>query len=146
MKTLILILFLSVTCFSQDYVDRLIFYHTNSGAIAADTVGSITLADSVEIQMGYGGQWKLLTSSINDTALITGDDKIAENTVQFSLAKEDYWTHISEARFRIYTTGQDTALSYWIPVGRTSGALTLDVVADTIGTRVDYGKTTLHGN
>lgn len=113
---------------------------------AADTIGSITVSDSVYIQMGKGGQWKLLTSSLNDTAMITGDDKVLEQIVTFTLASESYWTYLEDMRFRILSTGVDTITSGWTSTGLYNGAFILRVKPDTVGTNTFYYDTEFQGN
>lgn len=138
----VLLLFLLPSLsFGQLYINQLLFE-----GITADTVGTIAEADSVEIQMGYNGPWKLLTKSISDTALITVDDKLAENTVEFQTANESWWGHVPMCRVRIYSTGADTATSKWLNIGRLQGAIGLSIVCDTSGTKVDYGSSKIHGN
>jgi len=128
-------------------INTYIFQNPNTYALStADTIGSITSVDSVEIQMGENGHWKLLTAVISDTAMITADDKVAETAVIFNLAAETWWGHVNEVRFRIYSTGVDTTTSFWVPVYYLRGSLTLDVVPDTIGTATHYSKSVLHGN
>jgi len=115
--------------------------------VSGDTIASLTSSDSVECQLySSSAPWKLLTQSVNDTALITADDKSAEQMVQFVLAKETWWTQTPMVRFRIYSTGVDTCTSNWIPVPSLNGALTLHIKPDTSGTNVDYGGSVLSGN
>ena len=113
---------------------------------AADTIGSITSADSVYAQMGKGGQWKLLTSSLNDTAMITADDKAAEQYVTFTLSSESWWSIVRDIRFRILSTGVDTMTSDWVDIGKYNGAFILIVKPDTVGTNTFYGESELYGN
>ncbi len=144
MRKIILLLLLSSTlCFGQFWDN---YFDVAPFSLAADSVGSITLSDSVYVQGQGWDFWKLLTQSSNDTALITGDDKIAENTVQFCLACESWWTHQTAIRFMIASTGQDSAISDWVTVQNWEGAITLDVISDTISTKVDYSNSILHGN
>lgn len=116
--------------------------------VADDTIGSITTSDSVYMQYDAAGQWKLLTSVISDgdTAMVTGDDKVAENTLHFMLSRESYWTHAPVVRFQVRSTNQDTCTSNWVGIGRIDGAVTLHIRADTVGTYTDYGASTLSGN
>ena len=117
--------------------------------VSDDTVGSITTPDSVYIQFyNSSTEWQLLTSVISDgdTAMVTADDKIAENSLIFMLSRESFWTHSPQVRFQFRNTGQDTCTSNWIGVGRIDGACSLNVQADTVGTYVDYGGTVLSGN
>ena len=116
----------------------------------ADTIPSITTPDSVEIQMGYGGPWKLLSSVITDTAIVTKDDKDAETAVVFNLGNESYWGNVGNVRFRIFnsnkTAGIDTITSYWMNILDLRGSLTLIIEPDTIGTNTHYNKSILRGN
>jgi hypothetical protein len=116
--------------------------------VTDDTIGSITTPDSVYIQYDAAGEWKLLTEVISDgdTAMVTADDKVAENTLHFMLSRESYWTHSSMLRVEFRNTTQDTCTSNWIPIGKLVGAVTLHVRADTVSARVDYGGSTLSGN
>lgn len=116
--------------------------------VVDDTIGSITTSDSIYLQYDAAGQWKLLTSVISDgdTAMVTGDDKVAENTLHFMVSREAFWTHSPMVRFEIRSTNQDTCSSSWISIGRMDGAVTLHIRADTVGTYTDYGASTLSGN
>lgn len=145
MKKFVIILLLFVfasVCNAQKYYHNIRIFED----VTADTIASITSSDSVEIQFDPAGVWTLLTESVNDTALITGDDKIAEQTVIFRLAGEDYWTHTPAIRFRIYSTGVDTITSNWIRTGDLDGACSLHAKPDTSGTDTDYGNTLFTGN
>ena len=117
--------------------------------VADDTIGTILTADSVYMQFYPNSTWKLLTSVISDgdTAMVTANDKTAENTLQFMLARETFWTQSPMIRFEIRNTTQDTITSNWVNVGKYHGAMTLHVVCDTTSaTRVDYGNSLLTGN
>jgi hypothetical protein len=115
--------------------------------VTGDTIASITSSDSVEVQFySTSAPWKLLTSTVGDTALITADDKAAGNTVVFNLAAETYWTQAPNMRFRIYSTGVDTCTSRWIDTAYLNGALTLFIKAEISGTNVDYGNSVITGN
>ena len=151
MKTVILFLCLiPVIVFGQQYqIDQAIFYNYASLSMSTgDTVASISVPDSVYIQMDENGPWKLLTQTISDTAMVTVDDKLAETPVNFNLAAESYWSHARRVRFRILATGVDTATSFWVDTGYLLGSLVLDVVPDTVaGTTIThYSKSRLHGN
>ena len=112
---------------------------------SADTVGSITTADSVEVRLG-DGPWKLLTQSINDTAYVTVDDKIGEVTKVFILADEDYWTYTNNIKFRVINTGVDTITSNSVQIGGLRGAVTLFIRPDITGTNTKYHKSSLEGD
>ena len=116
--------------------------------ISGDTVASITTADSVYIRYDAAGEWKLLTSVVSDgdTAMVTANDKIAENTLHFMVSREDFWTHSPMMQVKILNTGVDTCMSNWVAIGKINGACTLHIRADTIGTNVDYGASTMSGN
>ena len=122
--------------------------YTTPFVSGADTVGTLTTADSVYVLLAPGGTWNLLTQSVNDTAMITADDKGAGTTVQFILANESYWTHANKMQFKIQNTGQDTVTSGWINTGIYRGSFTLDIIPDTTGhpSYVDYSQSILHGN
>ena len=138
MKRLIfLLLLIPVLCFSQNYRDGTVFALT-------DTIGSITQDDSVYVRF-YNGPWKLLTSSVNDTAMITRDDKVAEGTVIFNLAAETWWTYSSQMSIQIRTTGVDTITSYPVLTSGLEGSVTLFIVADTVGTNTFYGGSWIEG-
>lgn len=152
MKSLFILLGLSLILIAQEYTLNIpIFQNPNSLAVStADTTGSITAPDSVEIQMGYNGPWKLLTSTVNDTSYVTAFDKTSEAKVIYALANETWWTHVNDVRFRIFnsnkSTGIDTTTSFWCFIGQTKGALTLDVIPDIIGSATHYSQSILHGN
>ena len=113
---------------------------------AADTIGSITIPDSVYMQLN-DGPWKLLTSAINDTAYVTVDDKVAETTQVFMLARESYWTGASSLRFQIRATGTDTITSSYVRLpSNANGAVTLFLRPDTVGNDTYYGTSTVEGN
>jgi hypothetical protein len=116
--------------------------------VTDDTIGVLTTPDSVYMQYDAAGEWKLLTSVISDgdTAMVTADDKVAENTLHFMLSRETFWTHSPMVRFEVRNTTQDTCTSMWIAVGKINGACTLHMRADTVGSYVDYGGSTLSGN
>jgi hypothetical protein len=116
--------------------------------VTDDTIGILTTPDSVYMQYDAAGPWKLLTSVISDgdTAMVTADDKVAENTLHFMLSRETWWTHSPMVRIEFRNTGQDTCTSNWIPIGMLEGAVTLHVRADTVGSYVDYGGSTMSGN
>ena len=116
--------------------------------VTDDTIGVLTTPDSVYMRYDAAGQWKLLTSVISDgdTAMVTADDKVAENTLHFMLSRESFWTHTPMLQVEIRNTTQDTCTSNWIAVGRIEGACTLHIRADTVGSYVDYGASTLSGN
>ena len=116
--------------------------------VTDDTIGVLTTPDSVYTQFYPNGEWRLLTSVISDgdTAMVTADDKVAENTLHFMLAREVYWTHTPQIRFEFRNTGQDTCTSRWVQIGKLDGAVTLIVKADTVGSYVDYGGSILTGN
>ena len=128
-----------------------VFLHAQTGYYqriftSSDTIASLTSSDSVEIQLAdASGPWKLLTSSVNDTALITGDDKVAENLVIFSLANETWWTRVSRFRVRIYSTSTDTITSNWLNIPNTDGSFSLFVQPDTNGTNTYYNKSWVEG-
>ena len=147
----VILLLIPLFVSAQSPFDKFIFYDYGAAAdslVAIDSIASITSKDSVYIEMGYGtGVWKLLSESVNDTAMITGDDKVAEGTVIFNLSGESWWTHIQDCRFRILSTGVDTLYSAYIDLPDDGlGAYTLDVVADTSGTATYYYKSHIHGN
>jgi len=135
-KLIILLLLFPVIGFSQS-ISQTIFATT-------DTIGSIAIPDTVEMRIG-DGPWKILTSCINDTAYVTVDDKLAETTQVFMLARESYWT-AGPLQFRIYATGTDTITSKFTPTLGFQGALTLFIRPDTVGTNTLYGTSTLEGN
>jgi len=117
--------------------------------VTDDTIGTITAPDSVYLQFyDSSSEWKLLTSVISDgdTAMVTADDKVAENTLHFMLARESFWTESPQVRFEFRNTGQDTCTSRWLQIGKYDGAFTLIVKADTVSSRVDYGNSILTGN
>lgn len=119
-------------------------YNTNTYAVN-DTVGSITVNDSVEVLIG--DKWKLLTQAVDDTAMVTAQDKTTEGTVTFILAAESYWTKVDQLQFRVYSTGVDTATSLVLQIPPTSrGAVTLYMIADTVGSNVHYSKSYITGN
>ena len=148
-----IVLLLVSFCYAQDkdIYKQLIFE-----GVADDTIGTITTPDSIYIQFyDSNSEWKLLTEVISDgdTAMVTANDKVAENTLHFMLARESYWTHTPQLRFEFRNTGQDTCTSKWCIVGGYEGAFTLivrpDTVIvppDTVSSRVDYGNTILSGN
>jgi hypothetical protein len=136
-KLLFLLILAPVLCFSQSYYKQPIFF-------SADTIGSITSSDTVEVRF-HNGPWKLLTSSVNDTALITGDDKIAEGTVIFNMASETWWTYTSQMQIRIYSTGVDTVTSYPVLTSGLNGAVTLFIIPDTSGTNTRYYNSFIEG-
>lgn len=154
MRNIIILLLLFVSlCIAQPGVptDQGDMSMTNVRIFAGvtdDTIGVITTPDSVYLQFDAAGEWSLLTSVISDgdTAMITADDKVAENTLHFMLSRESFWTHSPMARFEIRNTGQDTCTSMWVPIGRINGACTLHIRADTVGSYVDYGASTMSGN
>lgn len=140
MKYILLFLIIPVFAFGQVGIFERLWTTAN------DTVGSYTKDDSVEIQIGdANGPWKLLTSSVNDTAMITRDDKVAENLVIFNLAGETWWTYTPSFRFRIYSTGVDTVTSTWIRMPGLEGAISLFVKPDTVGTNVFYNQSWVEG-
>lgn len=112
---------------------------------ATDTVGVITTPDSVYIQF-YDSPWYLLTSCTDDTAFITADDKVGEETKVFMLARESYWTQSSSMRFQIRNTGVDTITSAYIFTSELQGAFTLFIKPDTVGTNTLYGGSFIEGN
>jgi len=136
MKILIFLLLLPVLCFSQTLYQGGIF-------AAADTIGSITVPDSIEMQF-YDGPWKLLTKCVNDTSYVTVDDKVGEVTKIYYLAGESYWTYSNSFRFRIYATGVDTITSNYV-FHSGDGAYTLFIKPDTVGTNTLYGKSWIEG-
>lgn len=153
-KTAVLLLLLISFCYAQPgQPTGVANLHEMSTRIFAgvsdDTIGSITTPDSVYAQIfDSSTEWQLLSQVMadGDTAMITSDDKIAENSVLFLLANESWWTQTPQIRFQIRNTGQDTCTSNWIPIGKLVGAITLNVKADTVGTYVDYNASVLSGN
>jgi len=139
MRYLILLLFIPVLAFGQVGITATSIF------AAADTIGSITVPDSVEMKIG-DGPWKLLTDCVNDTAYVTVDDKVGEVTQQFRLAGESWWTYGNSLKFRVFATGVDTVTSKNIGIGGLQGALTLFLRPDTSGTNTTYQKSTLEGN
>ena len=139
---LLLLLFSFTLCYSQEFYRNVRIF----AGVTADTVGSITSADSVEVQIDPAFPWILLTEVVEDTAMITGYDKVNEQPVLFRLAGESWWTQVPEMRFRIYSTNEDTVTSNWIRTGDLQGAITLHVKPDTVGSYTDYGNTLLTGN
>jgi hypothetical protein len=135
-KLIVLLLLFPVIAFSQS-ISQTIF-------AVADTIGSITIPDTVEMRIG-DGPCKILTSAINDTAYVTVDDKIAETTQVFMIARESYYT-AGPLQFRIYATGTDTITSKVTPTLGFQGAFTLFIRPDTVGTNTLYGTSTLEGN
>lgn len=141
-----LLLFCASFVYGQNVGNRYIKERIFNG-VSGDTIASLTSSDSVYCQFSSSSApWKLLTSSVSDTALITADDKSAENTVVFNLANETWWSHTDLLRFKVQSTGTDTCTSNWIDVEYLNGALTLFIVADTSGTNVDYGNSYMTGN
>ena len=142
---LLLLLFVSL-CSAQTGLPKV--QERIFSGVADDTIGTILTPDSVYIQFYPNSTWKLLTSVISDgdTAMVTADDKVAENTLQFMLARETFWTQSPMIRFEIRNTTQDTITSNWVNVGKYHGAMTLHVVCDTTASRVDYGGSLLTGN
>jgi len=141
-KKLLFLLIIPAFLFAQNPINRKLFTNVDN-----DTIASITSEDSVYIQFTRDdASWQLLTSSLNDTAFVTADDKAAENVVQFSLASESYWTFASMMRFQIRSTGTDTITSRWISTASLNGALLLNIVPDTVGTNTDYDDSFLEGN
>jgi hypothetical protein len=142
---LFLLLFISLSyAQTKPRIQALIFE-----GVTDDTIGTITTADSVYIQFyDSSSEWKLLTSVISDgdTAMVTADDKVGENTLHFMLARESFWTQSPQMRFEFRNTGQDTCTSKWLNTAMYDGAFTLIVRADTVSSRVDYGNTILSGN
>ena len=139
MKYFMLFLLLPVIAFSQVGLNTGIFE-----SVANDTIASITVPDSVYVRIP-SGPWKLLTSSMNDTAWVTVDDKLAETTLVFSLANESYWTYAPSLQFQIRATGTDTITSRTISTAGLDGALTLFIKPDTSGTNTDYSKSWITG-
>ena len=135
---ILLFLIVPMFAFAQVGINTTLFSST-------DTIGTISTADSVQVQFN-DGPWKLLTESVNDTAYVTTDDKVGEVTKIFVLADESYWTYTTSIKFRVINTGQDTAVSNAVNVGQLRGALTLFIRPDTVGTTTYYNKSTLEGN
>lgn len=139
MRYLILFLVLPILAFGQSGL-----YKSNLFS-ATDTVGTIAAADSVEMRF-HTGPWKLLTEAVNSSAMITVANKVAEATVIFRLAGEDYWTYTGNMQFRVFSTGTDTITSNVVHCPNLSGAFTLFMVADTVGTNTYYDQSWISGN
>jgi len=110
----------------------------------ADTIGSIAVDDSVYMRFG-DGPWQLLTECQNDTAFVTVDDKLAEATQVFMIARESFYTY-GPLQFEIRATGTDTITSGKIQTLGNQGAFTLFIRPDTVGTNTFYGNSTIEGN
>ena len=139
MKKILFILLIPLFVYGQAYFRVTPF-------AAADTIGSLTTEDSIQVQFG-NSPWQLLTQSLNDTAFVTANDKSAETELVFDLANETFWTFTSNMRFRIVSTGTDTITSDWIRVPTSAnGAVTLFIRPDTVGTNTFYGTSYVEGN
>ena len=136
-KKLIFLLFVPAILWGQSMRETLF--------AAADTIGSITTADSVYIQF-YDSPWYLLTSCTDDTAMVTALDKVGEVTKVFMLAREDFWTYAGKIRFQIRDTGVDTITSDYVYTNNLSGAFTLFIKPDTVGTNTFYGGSFIEGD
>ena len=147
MKYLILVLlFLPILVFGQAPFSKSAFPTT------ADTIANYTSNDTVDVRLrasgGAIGPWNALTESVNDTAYITVDDKLAETTVVFNVSAETWWTHCEALEVRIRGAG-DTTGSNFISIGDiANGAVTIWIVPDTLlaDTEVDYVKSRVTGN
>jgi hypothetical protein len=137
-KKLILLLFLPAIIYGQSLKEYLFS--------AADTIGSVSTPDSVYMQF-YDSGWELLTQCTADTSFITADDKAAEVTKIFMLAREDFWTYSGMLRFQVRNTGVDTITSSYVSIPATNnGALTLFMKPDTVGTNTFYGGSFIEGD
>lgn len=137
MRLLFLLLFIPGIVFSQIGINQTPF-------AVADTIGSIAVDDSVYMRFG-DGPWQLLTECQNDTAFVTVDDKLAETTQVFMIARESFYTY-GPLQFEIRATGTDTITSGKVQTMGLNGALTLFLRPDTVGTNTFYGTSTIEGN
>ncbi len=144
MRLLFLFLFLPLLAFGQVGIDRACFPTT------ADTVDNYTSNDTVDVRLGTSGgwgPWNALTKSVNDTAYITVDDKLAETVVLFNVSSETWWTYAMSMEVRIRAAG-DTTGSRPIGISNLRGAVTIAIKPDTLlaDTEVDYNKSRVVGN
>jgi len=146
---MIILLLMIANVFGQRSTANLEINERIFNGVTRDTIASITSQDSIYVQFyDSSSQWKLLTEAISDgdTAFVTANDKSAENTLQFTLALESYWTQSPQFRFQIRALAVDTITSNWISIGKYNGAMTLHIKADTSGSNTDYDGTMLTGN
>jgi len=127
-------------------------FHLAAFPATADTITDYTSNDTVDVRLRSGGgvvgPWNALTKSVNDTAYITVDDKLAETTVVFNVSAETWWTHCESMEIRIRGAG-DTTGSHRIYIpDDANGAVTIWIVPDTLlaDTEVDYSNSIVTGN
>ena len=145
-KYIFLFLLFPMLVFGQKFtLDKLLF------PAAIDTISDYAAQDTVQLRGAMAGgaisPWKTLTQTLNDTAFITVDDKLAETTVVFNVSSESWWTWFSRVQIRI--VGQaETLNGNWIPVGGLEGAITIFIIPDTLlaDTETDYGASKIGGN
>lgn len=141
---IVLFLFLPFLVFGQ--FNELAFPAT------ADTIANYTSNDTVDVRLrasgGAIGPWNALTESLNDTAYITVDDKLAETTVVFNVSAETWWTQCEAMEVRIRGAGDTTGSNIIYIDDDANGAITIWIIPDTLlaDTETDYSKSRVTGN
>jgi len=134
MKKLIFIILLPILIFAQSRTLEISLWGT-----AADTIGNITVQDTLQYRKYIGGSVGPWNSISTGSGYISAAEKTAETTQEYDMTDDTNWGWMNAIEFRV--KGGATAISTLVKaygMGKYYGAFTVLLEPDTTGTVTIY--------